>query len=154
MDGMAGRNDDLLIFAATNVPWNVDSAFRRPGRFDRVLLVPPPDETARAAIIRRHSEKLPGAEALQVDRLARLTDLFTGADLRALCERAAERALAASLESGKIHPVTMDDFTRELQNMQSSANEWLSTARNYARYSNEGGQYDELTGYLKRIKRW
>ena len=51
MDGMAGRNEDVLIFAATNVPWNVDPAFRRPGRFDRVLFVPPPDEPARAQIL-------------------------------------------------------------------------------------------------------
>lgn len=154
MDGMAGRNDDVLIFAATNVPWNVDSAFRRPGRFDRVLFVPPPDEPARAQILRTHSEKLPGGERINSDRIAKQTDLFTGADLKSLCERAAERALSRSLESGKIDPVTVDDFERELKGMQSSAQEWLATARNYARYSNEGGQYDDLTQYLKRVKRW
>jgi SpoVK/Ycf46/Vps4 family AAA+-type ATPase len=154
MDGMAGRNDDVLIFAATNVPWNVDSAFRRPGRFDRILFVPPPDEPARAAILRRHSERLPGGDKIQAEKLARQTVLMTGADLKALCERASERALARSLETGSIHPVTAEDFERELKSMQTSASEWISTARNYARYSNEGGQYDELTEFLKQIKRW
>jgi len=154
MDGMAGRNDDVLIFAATNVPWNVDSAFRRPGRFDRILFVPPPDEPARAQILRTHSEKLPGGEHIHAERIAKQTELFTGADLKALCERAAERALSRSLESGKIDSVTLDDFERELKLMQSSAQEWLATARNYARYSNEGGQYDDLTQFLKRVKRW
>jgi SpoVK/Ycf46/Vps4 family AAA+-type ATPase len=154
MDGMAGRNEDVLIFAATNVPWNVDSAFRRPGRFDRILFVPPPDEPARAQILRAHSEKLPGGERIHADRIAKQTELFTGADLKALCERAAERALSRSLESGKIDPVILDDFERELKGMQSSAQEWLATARNYARYSNEGGQYDDLTQFLKRVKRW
>jgi SpoVK/Ycf46/Vps4 family AAA+-type ATPase len=154
MDGMSGRNDDVLVFAATNVPWNVDAAFRRPGRFDRVLLVPPPDEPARAAILRRHAEKLPGGSALNLDRLAQATALMTGADLKALCERASERALSRSLETGKVHPVTQEDFERELKQVQSSASEWLATARNYARYSNEGGQYDELVEFLKRVKRW
>jgi len=50
--------------------------------------------------------------------------------------------------------VTTEDFDRERKTMQSSATEWLTTARNYARYANEGGQYDELTEFLKRIKRW
>jgi AAA+ superfamily predicted ATPase len=154
MDGMGGRNEDVLIFAATNVPWNVDSAFRRPGRFDRILFVPPPDEEARVAILRRHSAKLPGAEGIAVEKLAQQTALMTGADLKALCERASERALSRSLETGTIHPVTMADFERELKLMQTSASEWLATARNYARYSNEGGQYDELTEFLKRVKRW
>jgi len=57
---MAGRNDELLVFGATNVPWNVDSAFRRPGRFDRVLFVPPPDEKARTQILQNRCRKLPG----------------------------------------------------------------------------------------------
>lgn len=154
MDGMSGRNDDVLVFAATNVPWNVDPAFRRPGRFDRVILVPPPDESGRAQILRRHSEKLPGGAAIDADRLARQTPLFTGADLMSLCERASERALARSLETNRIHPVNMDDFERELKQMSTSASEWLSTARNYARYSNEAGQYDDLVEFLKLVRRW
>jgi transitional endoplasmic reticulum ATPase len=154
MDGMSGRNDDVLIFAATNVPWNVDPAFRRPGRFDRVIFVPPPDEPARVEILRRHSERLPGGETIDVAALARQTPLMTGADLKSLCERASERSLARSLDTGTIHPVTMEEFERELKQMQTSASEWMATARNYARYSNEGGQYDELTDFLKKNKRW
>jgi SpoVK/Ycf46/Vps4 family AAA+-type ATPase len=154
MDGMSGRNDDVLIFAATNVPWNVDPAFRRPGRFDRVLFVPPPDETARAEIVRRHASRLPGGETIDAAAIARQTAMMTGADLKSLCERASERSLSRSLDTGTIHPVAMDDLERELKQMQTSASEWLATARNYARYSNEGGQYDELTDFLKKNKRW
>ncbi|MBI3919858.1 MAG: ATP-binding protein [Armatimonadetes bacterium] len=154
MDGMGGDNEDLMVFAATNAPWSVDSAFRRPGRFDRVFFVPPPDEESRAEILRRHLSKLPGGDSLHAPRLGKQTALMTGADLVALCERASERALARSLEAGKVHPVSMEDFERELKQMTSSASEWLVSARNYARYSNESGQYDELVEYLKKIKRW
>jgi transitional endoplasmic reticulum ATPase len=154
MDGVGGRNEDLLVFAATNVPWNVDAAFRRPGRFDRLLFVPPPDERARAEILRRTLEKMPGNDKVPVDRLARATALMTGADLKALCERASDRALSRSLETGAIHPVAAEDFEKELKVMVSSAAEWLATAKNYARYSNEGGQYDELVDFLKKVRRW
>ena len=59
MDGLSGNNDGVLILAATNAPWHVDPAFRRPGRFDRILFVPPPDEAARAAILRIHCQGKP-----------------------------------------------------------------------------------------------
>ncbi len=154
MDGMAGRNEEILLFAATNEPWSVDAAFRRPGRFDRVLFVPPPDEAARAEILRRRLGKLPGGDAIDPASLAARTALMTGADLNELCERAAERALAQSLETGSVHPIRPEDFDRVLQNMEISAASWLATARNFARYSNEGGQYDELAHFLKKVKKW
>ena len=52
LDGVQSNNDGVLILAATNAPWHLDSAFRRPGRFDRILFVPPPDASARAGILR------------------------------------------------------------------------------------------------------
>ena len=154
MDGVASRNRDVLLLAATNVPWNVDAAFRRPGRFDRVLFVTPPDEMARRAILERHARALPGGDALDLDKLARKTDLFSGADLRALCERGAEAALERSLESGKVHTVSQKDLDAACTASRSTVLEWLATARNHARYSNEGGQYDELVEFLKRVRKW
>lgn len=154
MDGVAGRNKDVLLLAATNVPWNVDAAFRRPGRFDRVLLVTPPDEAAREVLLRRSLAALPGGERVDVAALVRGTELFSGADLRSLCERASERAIERSLESSRVHEVTPEDFARAVSQAKSSVTEWLATARNHARYSNEGGQYDELVEFLKRVKKW
>lgn len=154
MDGMQSNNDDVLVFAATNTPWNVDSAFRRPGRFDRTFFVPPPDAKGRESILQMHATKLPGGEQLSLRKLAKATSLLTGADLKSLCERASEDALERSLESGVVQNVTQADFETELARMESSALEWLASARNYARYGNEGGQYDDLKQFLKRVKRW
>lgn len=154
MDGIGSRNENVLVFAATNAPWNIDSAFRRPGRFDRTLFVPPPDRDSRAEMLRRGLRQLPGGENIAVDPLAEATSLYTGADLRSLCERASENALSRSLETGRVHPVQLEDFRQELKALRSSAEEWLATAKNYARYSNDGGQYDELADFLKRSKRW
>jgi len=154
MDGVDARNRDVLLFAATNMPWAVDPAFRRPGRFDRVLLVSPPDEKARGEFLTRLLAKIPGGAAVPLKALLKGTPNFTGADMKALTERASESALERSLTSGTIQDVTPNDFVQALEGMQSSALEWFATARNHARYSNEGGQYDELVRYLKRVKRW
>lgn len=154
MDGIAGKTKDVLVFSATNLPWNVDQAFRRPGRFDRSLFVPPPDAAAREEMLRRRLAALPGGDQISIEALVKKTELMTGADLNALAERAAERALTESLESGSIVPVEARDFTRALAGMQSSALEWFATARNHARYANEAGTYDELVDYLRRIGKW
>ncbi|MCA9759410.1 MAG: AAA family ATPase [Candidatus Eisenbacteria bacterium] len=154
MDGVGGVNEGVLVFAATNLPWHVDAAFRRPGRFDRVIFVPPPDEAARRKILATHIEPLPTATPIDVDRLAKRTTLFSGADLRALCERASERALSASLRTNEVVPVTQDDFERGLEEVRSTAEEWIATARNHAKYSNQGGRYDDVIRFLKSINRW
>ncbi len=154
MDGVKARNRDVLLLAATNVPWNVDSAFRRPGRFDRVLLVTPPDKAARQSMLDERLRALPGGEALDVRGAVDKTELYSGADLVALAERAAERALERSLTSSKVQRVEQRDLERALTQTRASTLEWISTARNFARYANDGGQYDELVDYLKRIKKW
>lgn len=59
MDGVAAKNENLMVLAATNTPWRVDDALRRPGRFDRILFVPPPDAPAREAILKIHLRDLP-----------------------------------------------------------------------------------------------
>lgn len=154
MDGVQGKNRDVLIFAATNAPWSVDAAFRRPGRFDRVLFVPPPDRQAREALLRKEFDKLPGGEQLDARAVAKQTELFTGADLVELVRRTAERGIDRSLESGSVSQVTGADLKAALAESKSSASEWLADARNYARYANEGGQYDDLTDFLKSAKKW
>lgn len=152
MDGVGGPNEGVLVMAATNLPWAVDPAFRRPGRFDRVVFVPPPDEPARLAILQQHAGKLPGAETLDLGKVAAKTANWSGADLKALAERAAEGALERSLKSGKIQPVAMADFDQALAGQRATAGEWFATARNHVRYANEGGRYDDLEGYMKRHK--
>jgi len=154
MDGLHARNEGLLLFAATNMPWQVDPAFRRPGRFDRVLFIPPPDDTARLGILRARTAKLPGGPDLPHERLLAATRLFSGADVKALCDQAAEYALERSLEMGRAQALSLDDFTRASKCVKSSILEWLATARNHARYANEGGRYDELVAFLKSVGRW
>ncbi len=148
MDGVDTSNEGLLILAATNTPWYVDQALRRPGRFDRVLFVPPPDPPAREAILRIHLKDKP-AQKVDLARMARETRDFSGADLRALVDRAVERKLQQALRSGRTEPLEMADLLAALRKSRPTTLEWFETARNYAIYANEGGMFDEVLAYLK-----
>jgi AAA+ superfamily predicted ATPase len=149
MDGVRDANEGILVIGATNAPWHVDPAFRRPGRFDEVLFVPPPDHAARLAILRMLVRDRPVAD-LDLERLARATDGFSGADLRGLIERSLDRNLAASVRDGVIRPLRTSDLMGLAKGRVPSTREWFETARNYERYANQSGLYDPVADYRDR----
>ena len=151
LDGVAGGNDGVFVLAATNAPWDVDVALRRPGRFDRTVLVLPPDEPARATILEYHLRDRPIA-GIDLKQLARSTDGLSGADLAHLCESASERALLDSVETGVPRLIGMDDLTGALAEIRPSVGGWFAAARNVVLYGNADGTYDELAAYLKKKK--
>ena len=148
LDGVSSTNEGVLILAATNAPWHLDSAFRRPGRFDRILFVPPPDAEARAAILRILCRGTP-LEEPDYDLLSKKTDGFSGADLKAVVDVAVEKKLREALRDGVPKPLTTKDLAAAAATVKPSTKEWFATARNYALYSNQGGVYDDILKYLK-----
>jgi transitional endoplasmic reticulum ATPase len=148
LDGVDSPNDGILILAATNAPWHLDSAFRRPGRFDRILFVPPPDRHARINILRILCRHKP-IEDIDYEYLSKKTANFSGADLKAVVDLAVERKLQTAIKQGIAKPLTTKDFLAAINAIHASVTEWLSTARNYATYANENGIYDEILNYLK-----
>jgi SpoVK/Ycf46/Vps4 family AAA+-type ATPase len=153
MDGFAKQNHGVLIIGATNVPWAVDSAFRRPGRFDRVVFIPPPDEPARRAILELILADRPVTPDVDPKAIAARTSGFSGADLRELVETAVDEAIEESIDKGEECAVTPAHFKAALAERKPTTVEWLTTARNYARYSNEAGQYDEVLEFLRKHER-
>ena len=151
LDGADDRNEGLFVLGATNQPWDVDPALRRPGRFDRMLLVLPPDEAARRAIVSYHLRDRP-VSGIDVGRVAARSEGYSGADLRLVCESAAEAALEASVAAGSARPISMADMERALADVRPSTRAWFEVARNYVLFANEGGTYDDLLAYLRRIK--
>jgi SpoVK/Ycf46/Vps4 family AAA+-type ATPase len=151
MDSVQANNDGVFVLGATNHPWDVDSALLRPGRFDRMLLVVPPDGEARAAILRHHLRDRP-LEGIDVESLVKRTEHFSGADLAHLCDSAAELALEDSVRHGNARPLQMHDFDRALREVAPSTGAWLDEARNVAMFANQGGRFDELVEYLKGRK--
>jgi SpoVK/Ycf46/Vps4 family AAA+-type ATPase len=152
LDSFAGDNDGVFVLGATNHPWDIDSALRRPGRFDRMLLVLPPDAAARQAILRYHLRDRPAAD-VDVAQLAKITEHYSGADLAHVVSTAAERALAASMRSSRLVPLTTKDVEAAAREVQPSTGPWFVTARNVVTFANTDGSYDDLAAYLRRHKR-
>lgn len=152
MDGVSSKNDNVLVMAATNAPWHVDSALRRPGRFDRVLFVPPPDEAARLEILRLGLRERPVAKDVNIGDLARRTAEYSGADLAELIDRATEAPLNEAMRGGEPRPLQQSDFTSALKKMKPTTREWFATAKNYATFANTGGLYDDLLEYMTKRK--
>jgi SpoVK/Ycf46/Vps4 family AAA+-type ATPase len=155
LDGADADNTGVFVLGATNHPWDVDAALMRPGRFDRTLLVLPPDREAREAILRLHLRGRP-VEPFDLRRIAEATEGFSGADLSLVCEQATERAMSESIRRGTVRPISQADLVDAVKSVQPSIGPWLDTARNFATYSNDSGMYDELVDYLKRgsTTRW
>lgn len=151
LDGAVSDNEGVFVLAATNHPWDVDTALRRPGRLDRTVLVLPPDRQARAAILSHALDERP-VEGVNVDRIARRTEGYSGADLTHLVEVASEHALQASLHSGDLRPIGQHELDAAIKEVAPSTREWFSVAHGYATYANEAGQYDELLAYIREKK--
>lgn len=151
LDGIDMVNEGLFTIAATNHPWDIDAALRRPGRFDRVVFVPPPDAPARKAIVQLNLDERPH-DKIDFDKIAKDTDHFSGADMAHLVDSAAELALSDAIERGKVRPIDMNDFKKALREIRPSTRAWFDTAKNYAIYANEGGSYDPLIEFMREKK--
>lgn len=152
LDGASTDNEGVFVLAASNHPWDIDTALLRPGRFDRSVLVLPPDVEAREAILAFHLRGRP-TERLDLGKIAKATDGMSGADLALICEQATESALDETMSSGRHSPITQRHLQEAARSVRPSIGEWMETARNYALYGNDAGAYDELAAYLKKRRR-
>jgi AAA+ superfamily predicted ATPase len=148
LDGVDTSNDGVFVIGATNQPWDVDPALRRPGRLDRSLLVLPPDARARDAILAYHLRDRVATVGSLASVVA-LTEDFSGADLRLVCDEAAQRALAEAVRTGVPQPISESDLRTAAQSLRPSTGPWLEMARNFVTYANAAGEYDELAVYLR-----
>ncbi|MFM1548178.1 MAG: AAA family ATPase [Lentisphaeria bacterium] len=148
LDGVDSNNEGVLILAATNAPWHVDSAFRRPGRFDRVIFVPPPDNLAREEILALQLHGKP-VDNVDCNKVARKLSDFSGADIAAIVDVTVEDKLRAAMQSGVPVPIATGDLLKASGKLKPTTKDWLASARNYALYSNESGLYDDVLTYLK-----
>jgi SpoVK/Ycf46/Vps4 family AAA+-type ATPase len=151
LDGVDGNNDGVFVLAATNAPWDIDAALRRPGRLDRTVLVLPPDAPARASILEYHLRDRPVA-GIDLPALAARTENYSGADLAHICETAAEFAMQDAITTGDVRMISQQDMRAAVAEVRPSTDAWFAIARNVAMFGNESGEYDDLAAYLKKRK--
>ena len=141
-------NEGILIMGATNTPWHLDAAFRRPGRFDRILFIPPPDDSARESIFKLKLNGKP-IDAIDYAGLAQKTQSYSGADIEAVIDITIEEKLEAAFTDGVPHPIATKDLLNACKKHKASTLEWFSTAKNFALYANDSGLYDDILTYMK-----
>jgi SpoVK/Ycf46/Vps4 family AAA+-type ATPase len=151
LDGVKYSNEGILILGATNAPWHLDPAFRRPGRFDRIIFVAPPDQESREKILEILLKEKP-VDSIDYKSIAKKTKKFSGADLQALIDICIEEKLQASFQSGVPSPITTKDLLKAAKKLKPSTEEWFASARNYALYANDSGLYDDILDYLNISK--
>lgn len=149
LDGLQAENDNVFVIGATNTPWYLDSALRRPGRFNHLVFVPPPEEAERQTILEL---KLSGKPlgSLNLPRTAAETKFYSGADLEQLVHDAVESAMERTFEKGEIQPITQDDLKRSTKGRKATTLDWFATAKNYATFSDVNGDYQIVLDYIKK----
>ena len=148
MDGM-DKNDNILVLAATNEPWAIDPALRRPGRFKKLIFIPPPDFEARKAIFNIYLQKLPLESDVDAGVLSNKTGMYSGADIKAICDDAAEIPLQEALEGNEARKVALNDFSTVLSSRRSSIIPWQRLAVEQVRKSGEEDIFKEII-YLEK----
>jgi len=148
LDGLNSHNHGIYVIGATNTPWYLDSALRRPGRFNQLLFIPPPSEAEREVILELKLKDKPQS-SLNPKKIASKTEHFSGADLGQLVGDAIESALHRSLEAGELQPLTNDDLSGALKQRKPTTLEWFSTAKNYATFSDVNKDYQHVLDYIK-----
>lgn len=148
LDGIEHSNEGVLILGATNTPWNLDPAFRRPGRFDRIIFVPPPDAASREAILKLKMKNKPAGN-IDYPQLAKKLEHHSGADIDAVIDIAIEAKLESSFSDGVPKPINTEDLAAAAKKHRPSTQEWFMTAKNFAMFANDTGLYDDILNYLK-----
>ncbi len=152
MEGIDSSTDQILIIGATNMPWDIDPAFLRPGRFDRVIFVPPPDKKARERIFQLKLKDRP-VETIDIQKLSLSTELYSGADIENVVEVATENVISEIMSSELERPIKMEDLLNAIKNTKPSTIEWLKTIKNYVKYSNQSGLFNDVAIYLEKYKK-
>ena len=148
LDGIENSNENILVIGATNAPWHLDPTFRRPGRFDRIIFIPPPDDVSKIKILELLLKNKP-IENIDYNKVVEHTKNYSGADLQAIVDIAIEEKLTIAFQTGIPVPLTTKDLIAATKKHHASTKEWFNTAKNYALFANESGIYDEILKYVK-----
>ena len=147
LDGLRGENQRVLVIGSTSQPWQIDPAFRRPGRFDQAIFVPPPDDKARAQIIELLARDKPIAH-LDVAALVKATREFSGADLKWDFDRAAELTLSAAIHAGKPVPITMQVLLEVARQHSPGASSWFDGLQQQPQFTTGNSLYNEVRKFM------
>ncbi len=150
LDGMSS-NDKVFVIGATNAPWSVDPALKRPGRFDNVIFVTPPDQETRVELFNLYTKGLPMAKDIDLKTLASKTRNYSSVDIREICDAAAEMPWEEAIATNKARRIKMADFEKVLENSRSSLTEWYEMVYQKGYYEQYKDIFPELASSVEEF---
>lgn len=135
IDGFAGKNPNLLLLGATNRPWDIDSAAMRSGRFSQKIYLPLPDAPARKFMIKKAMKGVPVEPDFNIDRIVKQTEMYSGADIEELCDRAKDEPLLKAIATDSVVLVSNKDFDLVLDSFPPSVTE--KEIQEFENYNNQ-----------------
>ena len=150
LDGInAKENEGVFVIGATNAPWDIDTALRRPGRLDRTIFVPPPDGKARIAIFGAQLRDRPVASDIDLGRLTKRREGRSGADIAHIVHTAVDFAFEESIAQRQVVPVNQHHLERAVAETFSSVTSWLATARTAATYTDDEAMFTPFHAWAR-----
>lgn len=150
MDGVESLNENVLVIGATNAPWAIDPALRRAGRFTQQIYLPPPEFKTRADIFKLHTRKKPISSDVNYEKLAELTEGYSAADIKAVCDDALEIPWEEALGGKLSREVSMNDFLAVLNKRKATLEAWYKLAEKQIKNSGEISLYEDLARDILR----
>ena len=138
LDGLASTNENVMVLGATNAPWDVDFALRRPGRLGRLVFVPPPSAEERAQIFEIYLKRKPFIEAeIDLAEIGRLTEHYSADAIRQIVENAASIPWRAAIKSGEARAINMDDLRAAIAETSPDLVEWEKLVSRYQEFASK-----------------
>ncbi|MDE1865572.1 MAG: AAA family ATPase [Candidatus Micrarchaeota archaeon] len=117
MDGFK-RSDRVIVVGATNAPQILDQALMRPGRFDRIIYMPLPDYNGRKEIFKKYLSKLPASAKIKIEELSKMSERYSGADIRNVCESIAQEVAQEAVHEHKVLEITHEDLVSAIKRVK------------------------------------
>ena len=153
LDGLASENENVMVLGASNAPWEVDFALRRPGRLGKLIFVPPPDRNSRREIFELYLSKKPlVGDDTDAEELARLTEHFSADAIREIVEVAAAIPWREAIESGTSRPISQADLITAIEQTHADLSEWEKLVSRYDEFAKQSKQ-SKAIGFRKRSAR-
>ncbi len=138
LDGLTSDNSNVMLLAASNAPWEVDFALRRPGRLGKMVFVPPPEADARGAIIKIYLDKKPFVEAgIDMNAIGKAADKYSADAIRHIVESAASIPWRKAIDTGETRAISQADLELALQEANPDLAEWERLVSRYKDFADK-----------------
>jgi len=152
LDDLGKSDEHVLVIGATNAPWLIDPAAKRPGRFDKLIYVPAPNKEVRMRLFSMYLKGKPLANDIDYEKLAEITIGYSSADIAMICNDATIQALDEAYKTGIKRPISMNDIILAISKTKPSLWEWYDTASKEIAESDKE-VYKELVDEIKEYQK-